>query len=132
MPRNKKRTNSAPGSRWPRTEPGSSNRQFSRPAYPNGTGGRLQLPPGKPEIDALRSVTREWLVPRLVEKFLRLHGVELNHSRKLPNIANTPHPRLPGQLASTGDERSGTPLATARAGSKKLDRRRTRKRTIGH
>lgn len=38
---------------------------------------RLELPVGEPDLDALRSVTREWLVPLLVEKFLREQGVEL-------------------------------------------------------
>jgi hypothetical protein len=33
----------------------------------------------------LRSVTREWLVPRLVEKFLRSHGVELRCSQTSVN-----------------------------------------------
>jgi len=53
-------------------------------ADPSG-GTRLQLPPGEPDLETLRSVTREWLVPRLVEKFLRLHGVELKHVGKLAN-----------------------------------------------
>lgn len=48
-------------------------------------GPRLQLPPGEPDLDALRSVTREWLVPRLLEKFLRVHGVELKHVGRLAN-----------------------------------------------
>jgi hypothetical protein len=51
-------------------------------------GGRLRLPPGEADIEALRSVTREWLVPRLVEKFLRDHGFELKHSRTIANTAN--------------------------------------------
>lgn len=56
------------------------------PAKPTSPGGaRLQLPPGEPSLDALRSVTREWLVPRLVEKFLRVHGIELKHVGKLGN-----------------------------------------------
>jgi hypothetical protein len=55
----------------------------------NGNEGpRLMLPRGEPDLEALRSVTREWLVPRLVEKFLHEHGIELKHSRKLPDSAN--------------------------------------------
>jgi hypothetical protein len=54
------------------------------PASSRG-GAYLRLPQGKADIEALRSVTREWLVPRLVEKFLRVHGVELKHSRVLVN-----------------------------------------------
>ena len=38
---------------------------------------QLGLPVGEPDLEALRSVTREWLVPLLVEKFLREQGVEL-------------------------------------------------------
>jgi hypothetical protein len=44
---------------------------------------RLQLPAGQPDLEALRSVTREWLVPLLVEKFLREQGIEL---RGRPNV----------------------------------------------
>jgi hypothetical protein len=43
---------------------------------------KLELPVGNPDLEALRLVTREWLVPVLVEKFLREHGVEL---RARPN-----------------------------------------------
>jgi hypothetical protein len=35
---------------------------------------KLEFPAGEPDLDALRSVTREWLVPLLVEKFLREQG----------------------------------------------------------
>ena len=53
---------------------------------PSRTGGaRLQFPPGEADIEDLRSVTREWLVPRLVEKFLRVNGIELMHSRQHAN-----------------------------------------------
>ena len=38
---------------------------------------KIELPAGEPDLEALRSVTREWLVPLLVEKFLREQGVEL-------------------------------------------------------
>jgi hypothetical protein len=57
----------------------------------------LRLPQGKADIEALRSVTREWLVPRLVEKFLRVHGFELKHTRKFANTANELQPSLPGE-----------------------------------
>ena len=36
---------------------------------------RLELPAGEPDLDGLRVVTRKWLVPALVEKFLREHGI---------------------------------------------------------
>jgi len=38
---------------------------------------KLVLPDGEPNLEALRSVTRDWLVPLLVEKFLREQGIEL-------------------------------------------------------
>jgi hypothetical protein len=37
---------------------------------------QLERPAGEPNPEALRSVTLEWLVPRLVDKFLRVHGIE--------------------------------------------------------
>jgi len=43
---------------------------------------KLVLPDGEPNLDALRSVTHDWLVPLLVEKFLREQGIEL---RARPN-----------------------------------------------
>lgn len=43
---------------------------------------RLELPTGKPDLEVLRSATREWLVPLLVEKFLREQGVELRAKSK--------------------------------------------------
>jgi hypothetical protein len=49
------------------------------------SGAHLTFPLGGADIEELRSVTREWLVPRLVEKFLLVHGVELTHSRQRPN-----------------------------------------------
>jgi hypothetical protein len=42
----------------------------------------LRLPSGEPDLEALQAVTREWLIPRLVEKFLLVHGIELKHSRQ--------------------------------------------------
>lgn len=38
---------------------------------------KLEFPAREPDFDALRSVTREWLVPLLVEKFLRQQGIAL-------------------------------------------------------
>jgi hypothetical protein len=38
---------------------------------------RLELPTGEPDLEGLLAATREWLVPALVEKFLREHGVQL-------------------------------------------------------
>ena len=44
---------------------------------------KLEFPTGRPDLDALRSVTREWLVPLLVEKFLLEQGVELRARPKV-------------------------------------------------
>jgi len=38
---------------------------------------RLELPVGEPDLEALRSVTREWLVPLLVKEFMRERDIEL-------------------------------------------------------
>jgi len=59
---------------------------------------RLELPAGEPDLEALRSVTREWLVPRLVEKFLCKHGVELRASRTA----------VQSQLSSLSTQKSNT------------------------
>lgn len=56
--------------------------ETARPSCRHET--RLEIPPGEPDLEALRSITREWLVPLLVEKFLREQGVEL---RSRPNTS---------------------------------------------
>ena len=43
---------------------------------------RLELPAGEPDLQGLRAVTREWLVPALVEKFLREHGIQPRSQRR--------------------------------------------------
>jgi len=43
---------------------------------------RLELPPGEADLDGLRAVTREWLVPALVEKFLREHEIQPRSQRR--------------------------------------------------
>ncbi len=42
-----------------------------------GIDTRLEIPTGEPDLARLLSVTREWLVPLLVDEFLRERGVEL-------------------------------------------------------
>ena len=98
MPKYKKTTSESErnGTRSSRLRSGGPKPQSSVPASSRG-GARLRLPRGQADIEALRSVTREWLVPRLVEKFLRLHGFELNHTRKFANTANRLQPSLPGE-----------------------------------
>lgn len=39
-------------------------------------GAQLLLPAGERHLEALRLVTHEWLVPRLVEEFLRERGIQ--------------------------------------------------------
>jgi hypothetical protein len=63
---------------------------------------RLVLPDGEPNLEALRSVTCEWLVPLLVEKFLREHGIEL---RARPN-AEPGKPPISDSLVAEGAARS--------------------------
>ena len=96
MSKNDKTINRSDASgRSPATSgPVRSKRQVLSVSQPAGT--RLQLPPGEADIQQLRSVTREWLVPRLVEKFLRVQGVELKHTRQ---CANRLQPSLLGDSA---------------------------------
>src|SRR5882757_7429984 len=63
---------------------------------------RIELPAGEPDLEALRSVTREWLVPLLVEKFLREQGIEL---RARPNAEHGKTP-IPDPLVVEGSARS--------------------------
>jgi hypothetical protein len=42
---------------------------------------RIEIPCGEPDVSALRSIMRDWLIPRLVEDFLRERGIELKYSR---------------------------------------------------
>jgi hypothetical protein len=51
---------------------------------------KVRLPTGEPDLEALRSVTREWLVPLLVEKFLRERGIELRGQRSSAGPGRTP------------------------------------------
>src|SRR5208337_5246912 len=99
MPRNEKPANSSErnGKRSSRPRSGGSKRESLRPACPSGGGGRLQFPPGEPDVGALRSATREWLVPRLVEKFLHIHGFDLRHSPGFANATNRLQPSLVGE-----------------------------------
>src|SRR6185437_15890398 len=114
MPRKEKPASSSKpnGTQSSLPKSGGSKRQSLRPTCPSVGGGRLQLPPGKPDIEALRSVTREWLVPRLVEKFLRLHGFELRHSPKFASATNRlqPSPVDEGSLLAgrTASQESGS------------------------
>ena len=52
----------------------------------------MELPTGERDLSKLRSVTREWLVPRLVEDFLSEQGIELNHVRKARTEKRLPNP----------------------------------------
>ena len=42
---------------------------------------RLEIPAGEPDVSALRSVMKEWLVPRLVDEFLRERGIQLKRTQ---------------------------------------------------
>jgi hypothetical protein len=87
-------------------------------------GARLLIPAGEPDIEALRSVTREWLVPRLVAKFLRLHGVQLKYSRYLASEAS----RLPRPL--TGEDRTSSATTSGHKETRKLENASKREKPI--
>jgi hypothetical protein len=77
-------------------------------------GTRLLISVGETHLEALRSVTREWLVPRLVDKFLRTHGIHLKYSRNLAREAS----QLSRSL--TGEDRSASVTTSGRIGNRKL------------
>jgi hypothetical protein len=80
----RKRRTSAPRD-WDECRP-----EVRRPSQRQGTG--LELPVGEPDLEALRSAAREWLVPLLVERFLRRQGIELRaRSRTNPDKPQTPN-----------------------------------------
>ncbi len=120
MPRNKRPAKkSERNSTWPpRPRSGSSNRQSLLTACSGAGGVGLQLPSGKPDFEALRSVTREWLVPRLVEKFLRFQGIELKHASKVVN-------RVQPSLLGT------SPLGPAGPGSEEIRSQANKKTNTG-
>ena len=50
----------------------------------------LEIPVGEPDLVALRSVMRDWLVPRLVEDFLRERGIDLKYAHvQVPRNPNS-------------------------------------------
>lgn len=51
----------------------------------------LAIRGGELDMSALRSVMREWLVPRLVEDFLLKRGIELKYSRARTNSGKKPN-----------------------------------------
>jgi hypothetical protein len=42
---------------------------------------RLEILAGEPDLSALRLVMKEWLVPRLVDEFLRERGIQLKRTQ---------------------------------------------------
>ena len=48
---------------------------------PNRREARLKIPAGEPDLSALRLVMKEWLVPRLVDEFLRERGIQLKRTQ---------------------------------------------------
>jgi hypothetical protein len=53
-----------------------------------GTDTRLEIPAGEPDLARLLSVTQEWLVPLLVDEFLRERGVDLKQKPMTVNQKN--------------------------------------------
>lgn len=64
---------------------------------------RLTLPAGEPDLATLRSVTREWLVPRLVDKFLRQAGIErrAGHTTDASSIRAKAYSQIPSTYPIT-------------------------------
>ena len=90
----------------------------------------IRLPRGEPDLEGLQAVTREWLVPRLVEKFLRVHGIELTHSRQ---HADRLRLSLSDRFPLAGDEAvPRTSIGKTVGPVKALYRKRMRKRNIEH
>lgn len=48
---------------------------------PGNNGDILAIPAGRPDVQALDAVCREWLVPQLIDKFLRERNVVLQHRK---------------------------------------------------
>ena len=51
---------------------------------------RIEIPTGEPDLSALLSAMKEWLVPNLVEDFLRERGIELKYSRVHTSVLKNP------------------------------------------
>jgi hypothetical protein len=66
--------------------PGRGN--AARFAGRRGTDTRLEIPAGELDLAGLCSVTQEWLVPLLVDEFLRERGVDLKQKPMPVNQEN--------------------------------------------
>lgn len=60
---------------------GSAHRQAETCSPRPRLEAELAIPAGERDLAALRAVTREWLVPRLVEEFLRDRGIAVRAHR---------------------------------------------------
>lgn len=90
---------------------------------------KLEFPTGRPDLDALRSVIREWLVPVLVEKFLREQEVG---SRVRPESSACQFINTEGGAGTTrtaGGDASGGTVCRSRQKRAAAECQRTRKTT---
>jgi len=66
-------------------QPGAANSSIPEGALSPGANHRmetrLEIPAGEPDLSALRLVMKEWLVPRLVDEFLRERGIRLKRTQ---------------------------------------------------
>lgn len=80
---------------------------------------QLQFPRGKPDLEALRAVTRGWLAPRLAQEFLREKNFEVRPSGPAPSRSTD----------SCSSEESDTALLNERTrGAGPKDRRAAERR----
>lgn len=88
---------------------------------------KLEFPTGEPDLDALRSVTHEWLVPALVEKFLLEQGGGSRPESTVCQLKNAEGGA--GTTRTAGDDASGGTVCRFRQELPAAECQRTRKRT---
>ncbi len=89
----------------------------------------LDFPTGRPDLDALRSVAREWLVPVLVEKFLREQGAGSGVPPENPACQFINTEGGAGTTRTAGGDASGGTVRQSRQKRPATECQRTRKTT---
>ena len=90
---------------------------------------KLEFPTGQPDLEALRSITREWLVPVLVERFLHEQSIS---SRVRPENTACQFIDTEGGAGTTrtaGGDASGNTVCRSRQKRLAAECQRTRKTT---
>ena len=88
---------------------------------------KLEFPTGPPDLEALRSVTREWLVPVLVEKFLSEHGIGSHIRPENTSCQLVDTDGGAGATQTPGGDASGGTLCRSRQKRTAAECQRTRK-----